>query len=267
MLLGALALLSTAALAHGPAPSLPRSSAPEPGPTPVRLVWATMGNYGCSSCQHTYGVIEVIDFGYDKAVDVFYESYSGGAWRSVAAQHLTTLPGNRQLWAFKYLHAGSTQLAIRLRTGGQEHWDNSGGRNYTLSLDPTAGGAHVLGAGSSGISVVEASFVPGYRSTLRVKMIGPAGADSEAAIVYSVDGWFNSDKVAATRTATGRDFDEWTVELEVTSRDVRFAAVGTSGGVAHWDNAYGQNFFCGQPGPFEATRCVGGALLPSELGL
>jgi hypothetical protein len=275
-LLAALGALSTSALAHGAAPRPPESSAPPPSGSPVRLVWANMTNHGCSSCEDTYGVIEVIHAGSEKEVDVFYggyESSSSTAWPHVRASRLRSVAGNRELWAFKGIPLGRVRMAIRLRTGGQEYWDNNGGRNYELTSAqnyPSGVGMYLAGPGSSGIVVREATITIGWRSSLNVKMIGPAGADSastDAAIVYSTDGWFTTKTAVATRTSTFGEFQEWSVDLELPWREVSFAAVGHENGVARWDNAYGKNFFCGQPGPFEASTCTGGALLPRELSL
>lgn len=265
-LVAALGAVSGPAFAHGAAPALPRSSAPAPSENPVRLVWATMVNHGCSSCQETYGVIEVMDRGYDKAVDVFYESYPSSEWPSVSATRVRTLAGNRELWAFKGIPVSPARLAIRLRTGGQVFWDNNGGRDYRLGTGSASGDSRILGPGSSGVSVVEATFevAPGARNLLTVKLIGPSGAD--AALVYSTNGWFRTSEAVAVRTARGQEFDEFTVQVELPTRDVRFAGVARQGDEERWDNACGENFFCGMAGPFEPVRCSGGSILPRELG-
>lgn len=242
-----------------------------PSATPVRLVWAVMGNRGCSSCQHTYGVIEVEHVAREKEVDVFYESYPSTVWPSVKAEFFRILPNGKELWAFRDVPLSPARMAIRLRGNGSEYWwDNNGGGNYVLSVDPAVGGQQVLGAAADGVIVRQATFtMNGGRNTLSVKLVGPTLRETDrgdVGIVYSTDGWRSVLVAFAEPRTTAGAHAEWALELGLLGQEVRFAAFTRDGaGRLRWDNAYGQDFFCGQPSPWAAPGCTGGALLPREV--
>jgi hypothetical protein len=219
---------------------------------PVRLVYATGYNYGCSSCAAVHGVVEVANLARDKDVAVVYSS-NGGPWlEGPPAGYLRSPTSDRDLFFFEGLGGMDVQFAIRYRVHGQEFWDNAGGQNYRVQMAMSSQGAGLVATRSalgSGRDVVttEAHDCDGPASVCITVLVRSRGPEQHVNIVSSVDGapWTSTPASSVNETAAG-DAGTWTARIDGlgAANTMTFAVSAEQAGATTWDNAYGPNYAC-----------------------
>lgn len=241
---------------------------------PVKLVFADARNSGCSSCLSWTAVIDVENLAYEKDVVVVAkyptDGTYGAGWTEHPAHFLRSLPNGHELWVADRIGGiGTTQLAVRYRVAGREHWDNNGGRDYRARIDSSSGSGIVglsspMGQGTD-VAVTRASASLPHRGMqgngLYVDaLVKNLAYEKEVSLVYTTDGW-NTAQVAKGEYAYGDGVagERWRLFTYFGSATkIEFAVMAKQAGRDAWDNDYRRNFECHLDGP--EFVCSGAAL-------
>lgn len=196
---------------------------------------------------------------YDKRVEVRWRGEEGD-WQTLTANFVAQVGGDRELWRAEVEVVltedrslpGNVQFALHALQNGRDHWENNGGRNYTIEADAGV----LLGARHP---VTHLDFSVRLEAEQRVLPISVAvhGRATQVVVEWSVDGWKTGQRTRCTLVRRHWDQAEqsnarnpnqyavgiWTARLRI--RDafrVEYAVVAEVDGRQQWDNCGGLNY-------------------------
>lgn len=149
---------------------------------------------------------------------------------------------------------------MRYRVGGNEYWDNNGGKDYRGRIDAAPGHGHVgivspMGPGVD-VAVTQASANFPHRgmqgNALYVDaLVRNLSYSKNVKLVYTTDGWKTSHVTNGEYQWGNHEGGErWHLFTYFgNATKIEFAVVAEQNGSQAWDNNYRENFECHADGP------------------
>lgn len=209
----------------------------------VRLVYADVTNYGCSSCVLARGYVELRNLHPTKQLTAVY-SADGSPFIEIAGSFVGMIDADREIWSFEIPAPGQSRFALRYRAGGNEYWDNNDGHDYVVNgpgLVPALGVGRDVALVDAQVASLDAGEVDLYM------VLRDRAFHKEVAAVYSADGWATSQVAQAHYVGSyGDGMQRWQVSapFRKDAGQVSLAIVARQAGGEQWDNQYGKNFSC-----------------------
>ncbi len=193
--------------------------------------------------------LQVENLAYDKQVDVLWAG-EDQVWHSLPAQYYATRHGNQEYWRARISLRdktgaklpGGIRFALRLRSQGDEYWDNNGGGDYF-----SRAGSGVALPGH--VTLQNLNFkqrLDDGQQFVPIKVaVNPAFHAEKVIIYWTVDNWRSSRHSVCHRQKHTRlqAAQTWTARLKV---DDAFALQYSICCKSHqhevWDNNHGQNY-------------------------
>lgn len=204
--------------------------------SPVNMYYCDNIYYWRGSTQFT--VYVQIDAGSasDRQVFIHYKT-ANEEWKDEKASYLTTIDGNKEIWAATVSGFGiSGEYAIKYIGNGITYWDNNNGKNYTNN--------DILG--TANVEAIREHYqTPNYYNVCAaVKNIGYA---KKVTVRYTQDNWASYKDVDLSYYSTpdGKDFEYWKCTLNLDENkmdDFQFCIRYEVNGQTYWDNNFGRNY-------------------------
>ena len=175
---------------------------------------------------------------------VTYSSDGGSSWTNMPLSFNGKV-GNNDAWhANLGPHPGGTTIQFAMNVTGRNTnlWDNNGGGDYMVSVNP--GESTVTWIGNTYHWPENRNIEPGDDLWLNIES-SPVGAATNGSVVFSTDGGASWSGSNMQHNGIANDHDMWHVNLGgfPAETTIRYAVKIEDGdGTGHWDNNGGSNF-------------------------
>jgi len=213
--------------------------------------------------EHLVFVLQVANKGYDKQVDILWQT-GDGRWQVLPAEYLSGRSDGQEYWqahlslendqphllinngkrtkgARRPLR-GYVRFAARLSCNGQEYWDNNDGDNY-LSL-PNSGIMLAHRIALQNLSLINVLDVGQRWISLKVAVNAWFAAD-RVTLHWTIDNWLTSrqSKCRKNKPRKHSHTEIWTARLKIGDAfKLQFAISASNSQHEVWDNNGGGNY-------------------------
>jgi len=201
----------------------------------------------CSSCGLTTAKIVVENLGYEKQVELIYNTDDWG-WYSAPATYVKSIGDNKELWEVwttGVIAYQQTQFAILYSVNGEDYWDNNGGEDYFVTpAGFTLADDVPLVLDEASWTFVTATQLYSFFGTINLRNLAP---EKYVNIVYSMDDWETVEIAPAMYgSGDGGEYEVWTFSIDLPygtpPQPIDFAIAYEVDGTIYWDNNFGSDY-------------------------
>ncbi len=175
---------------------------------------------------------------------VTYSTDGGGSWTNMPLSFNGKVDNNDTWHANLGAYPGGTTVQFALNVTGRNTnlWDNNGGGDYSISVNP--GASTVTWVGNTSHWPEDGNIEPGDDLWVNIESF-PVGAGTNGSVVYSTDGGASWLGTNLEHNGIANDHDRWHANLGgfPAETTLQYAVKVEDGdGTDHWDNNGGPNF-------------------------